>query len=89
MLFLMNYGWWSNYIDSGEKYVLKFIKKREWEVIIFDVGANIWWYSNVCIEIFNDHLQSLHCFEPSKDTYTKLVDSLPKKSNIILNKGLD
>jgi len=80
----MNYWWWSNYMQSWEKYVLRYIsKKEENNVVVFDVWSNVWWYANMCIEVFWLQLKGLHCFEPSKKTFKQLINNVKDKSNIV------
>jgi FkbM family methyltransferase len=83
----MNIGRGTNLKNSGEIYVLKYIKKHLKDVtnpVIFDVGANIGGYSKVVSEIFKD-MCVIHAFEPSQKTFNEAASLLKSKPNIILN----
>ena len=88
-LYLMNYSGWWGYNDSWEKYVLKYIKKQNtWKnITIFDVGANIWWYTVMCNNVFGRDC-IIHSFEPSKKTFQELEKNTKIIPNITRNEKM-
>jgi FkbM family methyltransferase len=82
----MNIGEGGNYVESGEDYVLNFIKKSLNEnnkPIIFDVGANIGDYTLLIKSMIEN--SEIHAFEPSLKTFTKLSEKVKAQSKIVLN----
>lgn len=80
-----------NYLNNdpktnGEYYIIstlagKFSDKQN--VTIFDCGSNVGEYT---LEIFKQIKNStIHCFEPSLDTYNKLIRNTEHLTNIIYN----
>jgi len=83
----MNYGHGGNFSESGELFVIKYIKKKllnESPVIIFDVGANNGNYSKTLSENFNGETK-IFSFEPSKKTYEIFLETIKQSKNIIPN----
>lgn len=83
----MNYGYGSDFFESGEIYLLKYIKKvlnSEKFLTIFDVGANIGNYSKALADFWgNDAI--IHSFEPSKKTFEQFQKTTSGIANIISN----
>jgi FkbM family methyltransferase len=66
--------------NSGEREVLKYIKKKwdrgsEIKINIFDVGANVGHYSSLVSEIFG-YDATIYSFEPSKDTFNEFLKNI-------------
>jgi len=83
----MNFGNGGNFSQSGELFVLKFIRKKlekESSIIIFDVGANIGNYSKAVNEIFKTKAK-IFSFEPSKKTFELFLKNTLNIENIIPN----
>jgi FkbM family methyltransferase len=83
----MNYGSAGNINESGEMYVINYVKdkfKNEELLTIFDVGANIGSYTVALSEYFKENA-IIHSFEPSVKTYEKLLENIKGISNIIPN----
>ncbi len=83
----MNIGGGSTFDESGESWVLKFVAKKfskSTQLTMFDVGANIGGYAKVASDIFGKTLKNykIYCFEPSVNTYNKLVSNTNSMSNI-------
>lgn len=84
----MNYGGGSNPSDSGETWVLNYIKNKykdsEFPIIFFDIGANVGKYSLLIIEIFKNINIKVFSFEPSKQTFQTLKENIGNNKNISL-----
>jgi FkbM family methyltransferase len=83
----MNYGNANNYGGNGEIFALKkirgiLIQKKTGSLVLMDVGANIGAYSKSVIEIFEGLDYQLHVFEPSAETYKKLVENVGSLSQV-------
>jgi FkbM family methyltransferase len=77
-LYCMNIGAGGNYALSGEKGVLKYIKKKyrnAGQIVVFDVGANVGHYSLMLREILGSKAE-IHAFEPSKRTFEKMSENI-------------
>lgn len=85
----MNYGGGYGPYDSGEIFLLNYIKNQTFsKVIILDVGANIGSYALLANQIFNSDC-TIYSFEPASVTYSYLKERVKNKSNIIpINKGI-
>jgi FkbM family methyltransferase len=73
----MNMSGGSNYNDSGEKFTLDYINKKfkkNDNLILFDVGANIGGYSILLNKIFGAK-SKVYSFEPSLNTFLKLKEN--------------
>jgi len=73
----MNIGGGAETESSGEKTALIYIKdklKKNDQVVIFDVGANVGIYTILLNEVFSENANILS-FEPSKKSYSKLVNN--------------
>ena len=75
-LYKMNYGNGSDLTQSGELYVLKFIRNyyKSQKIVLFDVGANIGSYCSALQEIFSEN-REIYCFEPSIKTFEILKET--------------
>lgn len=83
----MNYGNGGDFKDSGEMYVLKFIKKnfiKEKSLTIFDVGGNVGNYSKTLSEFFINNAK-IHSFEPSKKTFEIFLKTTADITSIVPN----
>jgi FkbM family methyltransferase len=81
----MNFGNGGDFSQSGELFVLKFIQNKlenEYNIIIFDVGANIGNYSKAVNEIFTAKTK-IFSFEPSKRTFELFLKNTLNIENII------
>lgn len=77
----MNFGA-SEASDSGERYVLKLVKRESSESpIIFDVGANKGQYANLINKVFKGNAR-VFSFEPGKFTYSELSKNTSGIKNI-------
>ena len=72
---------------SGESTCFDYLKKnyKQDSYLVFDVGANVGQYATEAINNFNDDQVFVHSFEPSKNTYEKLVENMKLHNNIKLN----
>lgn len=71
----LNYGNGGDFKESGEMFVLQYIKNKLSNVsriIVFDVGANVGNYSKAVSSIFSKNTM-IHAFEPSLNTFEILV----------------
>lgn len=86
VIYCMNFGAGSFVDDSGESEVLNYLfkKKKGQKILIFDVGANVGEYSKEVIKHFENNV-TIHCFEPSKATFSKLSENLAGNNNIFIN----
>ena len=87
----MNYGRAADYKHNGESAVLKELRHRviSSTAVLFDVGANQGVFSRHLLESWQGMNYHLYVFEPSKNTFSLLVNSLPERSYVhLINKGL-
>lgn len=87
VLLNMNIGNGSNFRDSGEKFVLSYIKKhlpQSANNIFFDAGANNGDYSLLLNAVFTDKV-TIHAFEPSHKTFGVLKSKVGAHQNIIIH----
>jgi FkbM family methyltransferase len=85
---LIGIGAGSNALASGEKVLLKILKKHSIStqpLCIFDVGANQGQFLSMTQECLQGVLFKIHSFEPSQYTYKILCDSAKDYSNVALN----
>ncbi|MBC7888546.1 MAG: FkbM family methyltransferase [Ferruginibacter sp.] len=83
----LNYGNGGDFKDSGELYVLKYIKEKlgaEKSITLFDVGGNVGNYSKTLAGIFTDNAV-IHAFEPSKITFEIFLKTTAGITNIVPN----
>lgn len=79
----MNIGMGGSLERSGELNVLRFLQSSGRDIeILFDVGANIGDYTKN-LQLFFPNAQ-IHCFEPARETFHTLSNSIVG-SNVILN----
>lgn len=86
-LWSMNIGLGGGVEYSGEKYVLdKFAKNTDINnaIIIFDVGANQGQFAKVAYQLLGNQV-TIHCFEPSRITFSVLEKNLHEYSKIQLH----
>ena len=71
-----------NFNNSGEAYVLSFIKNNQntlnTPLVIFDVGANIGRYTQLVLDIFKNNDVRIFAFEPSLKTFKELKKNFLK-----------
>lgn len=83
----MNIGGGFDVEKSGEKFILKYINKKnngKKYITIFDVGANVGNYSIEILKSFNNENLKLYLFEPAKITFNKLKNNIKENENIKL-----
>lgn len=83
----MNYGNAGNYKTSGELNVLHYIREKfpsGRDVVVFDVGANVGHYAQTLAAVFNSNIR-IHTFEPSKQTFERLIKNTTHIGKIIPN----
>jgi len=73
--------------NGGEYKLLKILKKQKnFEYIIFDVGANIGEFTKLCLSFLdNNDSFKIHCFEPSKTAFNILTNNLNNNPHVTLN----
>jgi FkbM family methyltransferase len=83
----MNYGNGGNYRESGEKWVIEYVRRtfRNEKLVVFDVGANVGNYGLALRSILGQGA-SIYAFEPSAATYAKLQAALGNDQSVVLNK---
>lgn len=80
----LNYGNGADFRESGELWVLNYLKEKyneENKLIFFDVGGNIGNYAKKIAEIFEKKTNT-YTFEPSGKTYKILLDTVKGIDNI-------
>lgn len=82
----MNYGNGGNYRESGEKWVIDYVGRtfRNEKLVVFDVGANVGNYGLALRSILGQEA-TIHAFEPSAATYSKLQAALGNDQSVVLN----
>jgi len=86
---LMGIGSASSASSSGEFSVFKLLKtKLEEPFCIFDVGANKGQFLGLALDKLGDRDFSIHCFEPSKETFSKLLSSCEDNRVVKNNFGM-
>ncbi len=83
----MNFGNGGDLIESGEMFVLSFIKSRfpaGTALTVFDVGANIGDYSKKISELMGSSA-TIHAFEPSKNTFAALQKNTAGIPSVVLH----
>ncbi|MEI6529645.1 MAG: FkbM family methyltransferase [Candidatus Falkowbacteria bacterium] len=83
----MNIGRGADFKDSGEIYVMEYVRKHLENldnIIVFDVGANNGDYSIWLSKIFGENA-IIHSFEPSKYTFNKLKINTEGYDNICIH----
>ncbi len=81
----MNIGRGGDVESSGEIFTLKYVCNgiiSDAHPVIFDVGANVGDYTKEVLKISPD--ASIHCFEPSRETFRRLQKNITS-SNVYLN----
>ena len=87
LLGIMNYGKGGDFRASGEHFVIEYIKNfynTKNNLVIFDVGANVGNYTKYLANIFGNNVQ-IFSFEPSNDTYQKLIENTKNIENVSLH----
>jgi FkbM family methyltransferase len=70
----MNYGRGVLTNDSGEEWVLRYLRRRHEPIrpfVAFDAGANTGAYTELVLAVFGDMAQ-VYCFEPNEATFALL-----------------
>ncbi|HTO36117.1 MAG TPA: FkbM family methyltransferase, partial [Flavobacterium sp.] len=82
----MNYGSANSPLNSGELALIKKLKSElPQKAVIFDVGSNNGQYLQLLLNYMKDLNPVIHCFEPDKYAYQKLVARFSKYDNVVLN----
>lgn len=82
-LYGMNFGVASGYADySGELHIIKKLKDKMKNGVIFDIGANVGDWSKFIIEEYKDMDYQLYMFEPSISAYNKMIQNIQPSKNI-------
>jgi FkbM family methyltransferase len=78
----MNFGGGSDYQESGEAWVLKYIAKQTpvASMVVFDVGGNVGNYAIQVAKILP--LAKIFSFEPAKKTFESLQNNIQHYTNI-------
>ena len=78
----MNFGGGSNYQDSGEEWVLKYIAKQtaNQAMVVFDVVANVGSYARLVSKILPQ--AKIFSFEPAQETFLALQNSIKELKNV-------
>jgi FkbM family methyltransferase len=78
----MNFGGGSDYQESGEAWVLKYIAKQTpvGSMVVFDVGGNVGNYAIQVAKILP--LAKIYSFEPAKKTFESLQNNIQHYTNI-------
>jgi len=78
----MNFGD-SETEDSGEKYVLEYLKRKSdtENFVIFDAGANLGQYATLANKVFSDKAY-IYSFEPGKETFSQMSKNTSTIKNI-------
>jgi len=68
--------------NSGEKLVLKMLKKKYEgsKITVFDVGANVGNYTSLVLDVFGEDVK-VFAFEPAKITFERLKAQLRERKN--------
>ncbi len=61
---------------------LTYLAQTKEKLIIFDIGANVGQSAKVISQLFPN--SSIHCFEPSKDSFLELEKNMANR-NVVLN----
>ncbi len=80
----MNIGTGTEFQDSGEKWVIEYLRDKWIEqdkVAVFDVGANIGGYSNLLNKELGEKAE-IYAFEPGKTTFELLQSNVDKRINL-------
>lgn len=89
----MNYGYGYDFMESGEinlLYKLENKFKALKNITLFDIGANTGDYSKEVIKIFSGLNYKLYAFEPSRNTFSSLINNVDNNSNFFpFNIGFD
>lgn len=82
----MNYGSANSPLDSGEKAVVKWLKKElSQNPVLFDVGANNGQYLEMLLNVLQDINPIIHSFEPDAKAFQKLSEKFGHLEHVILN----
>ncbi|GHV56138.1 hypothetical protein AGMMS49579_20370 [Spirochaetia bacterium] len=69
---------------SGETYCLQYVLKKcqgTDTIVVFDVGANSGNYTRMIYDVLGEKAQ-IYAFEPSKETYRKMIDNTQEVKNL-------
>lgn len=81
----MHYGQGAFVGESGERYVIQFVKNQaSGKLVLFDIGGNIGKYSVLLNDIIPQN-RIIHAFEPSKITAEKFRETTNGIHDIVLN----
>jgi FkbM family methyltransferase len=85
--YLMGIGTGCDVNTSGEASVLRRLRRADHrgELVIFDAGSNRGQFLRMCVELLPLHACDIHCFEPSKASYSVLCDVAGSVQGVTLN----
>lgn len=83
-----NYGYAGSIEKGGELQTIDLIKDNSQNNIVFDVGSNIGQYQKILLKNLKIDNFTIHCFEPSPDTFEILKKNTADKRVVINNIGL-
>ena len=82
-LYGMNFGVASGYADySGELHIIKQLKNKMKDGVIFDIGANVGDWSKFVMKEYEDINYQLYMFEPSNSSYNKMIQNITPNETI-------
>lgn len=88
----MNYGNGGDFRISGELFASSYVRtkllNKYASVIIFDVGANIGYFSSQLSSIFENCDYKIHAFEPSKKTYSEYIKNTETIKSVIIAQNI-
>lgn len=85
-LYLMGIGSGSGVFDSGEGAAFGLLRKRRKSpYVIFDVGANKGQFLSLVRRQMGDEAYQVHCFEPGKQTFQMLMESVGQDGRVVAN----
>jgi FkbM family methyltransferase len=84
--YLLGVGSGTGVFSSGEESIFKLLQqKSNPPYCIFDVGANQGQFLNLTLSQIGNHDASIHCFEPGRETFRILENSVQSDQRIRFN----
>lgn len=79
----MNADLSGDFQSSGEENVCDYLKEHSYNTVLFDVGT----YRGGYLRMLKKHFPHawIHCFEPAKETFNVLKNSVGREDKIVLN----
>lgn len=80
----LNIGQGGRVSESGEEYVLRYLKKKVGcqTPCLFDVGANVGTWTKNALHVFEEHPVEIYAFEPSLYPFEQLKTSFQHQQNV-------